>query len=63
MKCSFYILSMPDAVTVINKNNTKVLDKTPDLLWVISVLLVNYDQTTIYRTNNFKAYLNYVDIF
>lgn len=31
MKCSFYI-SMPDAVTVINKDDTKVLDKTSDML-------------------------------
>lgn len=63
MKCYSFYKSMPDAVTIINKDNTKVLDKTSDLLWVISVLLVNYDQTTIYRTNNCKAYLNYVDIF
>lgn len=63
MKCCSFYKPMPDTVTIINKDNTKVLNKTSDLLWVISVFLVNYDQTTIYRTNNFKAYLNYVDIF
>lgn len=37
MKCCSFYISMPDAVAVINKDNTKVLDKTSDFLWVISV--------------------------